>query len=303
MRASVFRSASLAALCSGFLGCQALQGWPKQGTIVQGNAVQFDQATWERNLAKPNSTGSFPVSGFDISKNYSSQTIDGWRLSVNVSSGIPDSETLNPGNGSGQVFTGTSIFLQAPRDVVNNIDSDQSTTLDTPWKICVTVVSNGPQVDPSTADNGTCSGFSSQCISDLQQAFADKFAENQDCYRLPPDPASCGSAFNSGNLTTQQFPISYANGTEIFATASDAHDSSNTTAYDAAVRTEWPVLVVWGWNIRAHVSGDQKPTVQLTCIRANEAVSGTNTSSSQSLPRASPIIAVSVAIAVGLMLF
>lgn len=246
---------------------EAFPGWPTGGILVTGNAVQFDRETWERELAQPNATGSSSVTGFDLSQRWPSQQVDGWTLSLNVSRDIPDSQTLNPTNGTGRAFTGTSIFLRAPNTIQESF-SDQAALDNTTWKICVAVIPNGPLDDSS--EDGTCSFLSSQCITDLQQAYADKFSRNQDCYGTPPStPSSCGSLVNTANFGVQQFPLSSVNGTEVFVTASDGHDAGNETAWDNATRQVWPVLTTWGWNVRANAPNDSSPQVQLSCIRAN----------------------------------
>ncbi|KAF3023154.1 hypothetical protein E8E14_013999 [Neopestalotiopsis sp. 37M] len=265
MEPTIGRKSALKALGVAFLPTSlALPGWPRSGTIIQGDAFQFDQSTWEENLERPNATGSFPITGFDISKAFTSppQTVDGWELAVNVTSSISDADTLNPGNSTGQVYTGTSIYLRAPDDVIAALDPDTAAD-DTTWKICVTVMTGSTEDDTSAADNGTCTSLSSQCVADFQDAYADQFAKLQDCYRQPPTPDSCGDSLNQANLTTQR-----------------PHDAGDDTAYDNAVKTVWPVLVVWGWNTRANVSDDTKPTVQLTCARANNTGDGNDSSPS-----------------------
>lgn len=185
----------------------ALIGWPRGGTLVTGSAVQFDREAWERNLAQPNATGSFPVTGFDISQRWPSQQVDGWTLSLNVSSDVPDSQTIDSSNATGKTFTGTSIFLTSPESIQEAFTNQ--TALDgTTWKICVSVLPNGPQEDQSAADNGTCGFLSSQCVTDLQQAYADKFSGSQDCYGTPPStPSSCGSSVDTNNFEVQRlFP-------------------------------------------------------------------------------------------------
>lgn len=67
-------------------GVDGLSGWPMGGSIVVGNAVQFDRDSWEANLAHPNATGSNPIAGFDLSKPWPSTQIDGWQLAINVTS-------------------------------------------------------------------------------------------------------------------------------------------------------------------------------------------------------------------------
>ncbi|ETS76870.1 hypothetical protein PFICI_10744 [Pestalotiopsis fici W106-1] len=301
------RKSALAALGLVLLpASMALPGWPRSGTIIQGDAIQFDQSTWEENLERPNATGSFPITGFDISKAFTSppQTVDGWELAVNVTSSISDADTLNPGNATGQVYTGTSIYLRAPDDVIAALDPDTAAD-NTTWKICVTVMTGGPgEDDTSSADNGTCSSLSSQCISDFQDAYADQFAKLQDCYRQPSIPDSCGDSLSQANLTTQQYALDHLNGTEVFVTASGPHDGDDNTAYDNAVKTVWPVLVVWGWNTRADVSDGTKPTVQLTCARANHTGDGSDSSASMASRSHGPVtITFAIAVLAAVILF
>lgn len=63
-----------------------LPGWPTGGTIVAGDAVQFDREAWEANLAHPNATGDNSVVGYDVSKQWPRAQIDGWHLSINITS-------------------------------------------------------------------------------------------------------------------------------------------------------------------------------------------------------------------------
>ncbi|KAI1420926.1 hypothetical protein F5Y12DRAFT_790841 [Xylaria sp. FL1777] len=263
------------------VGVSGLPGWPMGGTIVAGNAVQFDRESWEANLAHPNATGNNPVTGFDVSQPWPSTQIDGWHLAVNVTSDIPDSEAMNPSNATGKTFTGTSIFLQAPENLRATF-SDENALDETTWKICIVVIPNAPQENVTTTEDGsTCSILSSQCVSDLQQGYADKFSRNQDCYGTPPPtPSSCGDTINTGNFNVQQLPLDSIDGKEVFVTASEPHDPGDESAWDEAVLKMWPVLTIWGWNSRANASNDASPTVQLSCISARDVEPGSNAPSS-----------------------
>ncbi|TGJ87172.1 hypothetical protein E0Z10_g1581 [Xylaria hypoxylon] len=230
-------------------GAYGLPGWPMGGTIVAGDAVQFDRDSWEANLAHPNATGNNQVIG-------------------------PDSQAMNPSNATGKTFTGTSIFLQAPENLRTTF-SDESALDETTWKICVIVVPNAPQENVTAAEGGTCSIMSSQCVSDLQQAYVEKFSRNQDCYGTPPStPSSCDDAINTGNFNVQQLPLDSIGGKEVFVTASEAHDPGDEKVWDDARTRTWPVLTIWGWNSRANASGDASPTVRLSCISARDVESG-----------------------------
>ncbi|KAI0859426.1 hypothetical protein F4860DRAFT_253137 [Xylaria cubensis] len=263
-------------------GVFGLPGWPMGGTIVAGNAVQFDRETWEANLAHPNTTGYNSVVGFDVSKPWPSTQVDGWHLSINVTGDIPDSQAMNPSNATGKAFTGTSIFLQAPEKLRATF-SDQDTIDETTWKICVIIIPNAPQENVTGAEGSTCAILSSQCVSDLQQVYAEKFPRNQDCYGTPPStPSSCGDTINTGNFNVQQLPLDSISGKEVFVTASDPHDPSDEKALSEAAQKTWPVLTIWGWNMRANASDDASPTVQLSCISARDVEPG-----SESPPSAS----------------
>ncbi|KAI1827525.1 hypothetical protein F4861DRAFT_536092 [Xylaria intraflava] len=250
-----------------------LQGWPG-GTIVAGNAAQFDRDAWEASLAHPNATESNPIAGFDLSKQWPSAQVDGWRLSINVTSDIPGSQTMDPSKTAGKTFTGTSIFLQAPENQ-RTIFSNESALDETTWEICVVVIPNASQANLTAAQNGSCSVTSPQCATDLQQAYADKFARDQNCYGTPPStPASCGDAINTGNFSVQQLPLASIGGREVFVTASEPHDPADETVWSEAQLATWPVLTIWGWNTRAKVAPGSVPTAQLSCISARNVNQG-----------------------------
>ncbi|XXG99578.1 ATPase of 26S proteasome regulatory subunit 4 [Hypoxylon texense] len=275
----------------------ALAGWPEGGMIVAGNAVRFDRQTWESNLAQPNATGTVQVSGFDISQRWPSEEVDGWTLSLNVSNDVPESQSMNADNTTTSTFTGTSIFLKAPENIqgafTNHTALDEAT-----WKICVNVVPNGPQEDQSEAGNGTCGFLSSQCVTDLQQAYADKFSGSQECYGTPPPtPSSCDGIVDTNNFQVQQLPLTSVNGTEVFVTASASHDAGDEAAWSNATRQVWPVLTVWGWNTRAQAPEDSSPRVQLSCIRANTVEPGSSDPPSSAEPtfRGAAILSLGIA--------
>jgi len=213
---------------------------------------------------------------------------------------------MNPSNATGKTFTGTSIFLQAPEEQRGLFSSNNKTALDeTTWKICVVVVPDVSQKNDD--DDGTCgSVMSSQCIADLEKAYAEKFARNQDCYGTPPPtPPSCGSSVNTGGFNVQrsyslplsspinpqkqqtnpispnlicppELPLDSITGKEVFVTASTSHDpgEDNDRTFNDAINKTWPVLTIWGWNARADVPDGTMPTVQLSCISAKDVVPG-----------------------------
>lgn len=265
-------------------GTHGLPGWPMGGTIVTGNAVQFDRDSWEAALSHPNATGDNSITGLDISQKWPSKEVDGWHLSINVTSNIPDSQTMTPSNATGQTFTGTSIYLEAPENLRTTLLSDESTIDESTWKICVVVIPNAPRENTTVAEDGTCQIMSSQCVADLQQAYADKFPRNQDCYGTPPStPSSCGDAINTGSFNVQQLPLDSIDGREFFVTASEPHDPDDEKARDEATQKTWPVLMIWGWNARANAPDDASPTVQLSCISARDASSDDGPPSSAAL--------------------
>ncbi|KAI0117954.1 hypothetical protein GGR51DRAFT_500667 [Nemania sp. FL0031] len=272
---------NLASYCSILLPllpvAHSLPGWPNGGTIVAGNAVQFDRDTWEAHLAHPNATGRNPVVGFDVSRPWPGTQGDGWTIGINVTSDIPDSQIMNPSNATGKTFTGTSIFLQAPDNLQSTFSSP--TALDeTTWKICVIVVPDAPQDNVTdAAEDGSCPVLSAQCVSDLEDAYKDKFARNQECYGTPPaTPSSCGTRVNTGAFNVQQLPLDSIAGREVYVTASDLHDPEDQNVVDDATGKTWPVMTIWGWNARANASDDATPTVQMSCVSARDVVTGSN---------------------------
>lgn len=100
--------------------------------------------------------------------------------------------------------------------------------------------------------------------------------------------------------TPSEFPLDYLNGTEIFVTASDAHNSDDTAPYNSAIQQVWPVLTVWGYNNRANASDGTKPTVQLTCVRANNNSSDNGGGNPENTAPSSQSSAISALVVAGL---
>ncbi|KAH8652041.1 hypothetical protein BX600DRAFT_440955 [Xylariales sp. PMI_506] len=250
----------------------AFQGW-NSGTSLAGNALEFSQNSWESVLAQPNATGGVQITGFDISKDWPGEVVDGWELGINVTKSLTSAQLLSSSDQiSGedqQLFTGTSIYLKAPPNVINAVRTAQIATnadASTTWMICVFFITDAPSGEVDRSDNnGTCKAYSSQCVTDLQAAYVERFAQEQDCFGAAPMmPQSCGGLLDPANFTTQPFSIPYLNGTEIYATASEPLRSRADldAAYDSAVGQVWPVLIVWGW-IKQIADARRVPSVQL----------------------------------------
>ncbi|KAK7953272.1 hypothetical protein PG988_013966, partial [Apiospora saccharicola] len=347
-----WREAALLAAVAFFGTTQAYQGWPGSNTLVDGEAIRFSQQTWRQHLRHPDAKGEYPVRGYDISQEWPAvQEVDGWRLAVNVSRHIPASEVQNKNkngtmpavavatgfppqssptaNSSSSSFMGTSISLKAPETVIHSIlgegggEVDEIVALEmrsTTWKVCVTIATNSSENQyASSGVSGECDRLPAQCVADFEQAYAEHFAETEDCAgHPPPTPASCGGALDAASLRTIQYPIDAVNGTELYVTASDAHAAApgNLTAWDefAASAQLWPVLVVWGWNRRANMNINNhnvenggegaasaavmttttKPLAQLSCIKAvgNRRPAPTPTATPTTVPESAARVAV-----------
>ncbi|KAK8046102.1 hypothetical protein PG996_014166, partial [Apiospora saccharicola] len=347
-----WREAALLAAVAFFGTTQAYQGWPGSNTLVDGEAIRFSQQTWRQHLRHPDAEGEYPVRGYDISQEWPAvQEVDGWRLAVNVSRHIPASEVQNKNkngtmpavavatgfppqssptaNSSSSSFMGTSISLKAPETVIHSIlgegggEVNEIVALEmrsTTWKVCVTIATNSSENQyASSGVSGECDRLPAQCVADFEQAYAEHFAETEDCAgHPPPTPASCGGALDAASLRTIQYPIDAVNGTELYVTASDAHAAApgNLTAWDefAASAQLWPVLVVWGWNRRANMNINNhnvenggegaasaavmttttKPLAQLSCIKAvgNRRPAPTPTATPTTVPESAARVAV-----------
>lgn len=224
-----WREAALLAAVAFFGNTQAYQGWPGSNTLVDGEAVRFSQQTWRQHLRHPDAKGEYPVRGYDISQEWPAvQEVDGWRLAVNVSSRIPVSEAQNkngtaavavatglppssPTTNSSSSFMGTSISLKAPETVIHSIlggggEVDEIVALElrsTTWKVCVTIATDSGENENAGSGSGSCDRLPAQCVADFEQAYAEHFAETEDCAgHPPPTPASCGGALNAASLRT-----------------------------------------------------------------------------------------------------
>ncbi|KAK3346505.1 hypothetical protein B0T25DRAFT_279628 [Lasiosphaeria hispida] len=242
--------------------------------VIEG----VDDEAWSTAFKTANATGSAAIDGFNITQPYPGSKSDQWKYTIKVRDNVPFST-------GGQYMAGTSIQLEAPKDLLTDIGNG-SVVLQAPsWHICQ-LVFVGPALRSSKPLPGPgCTGFlDAACISDLTSHLVTGF-ENHN--RTGPDnicplpkprmlPQSCNATFGtgvvgiSGALETDNRRAP-ENGTFSFlrfGIENDKHQPENNTAFDQAASQVFVVGHIWGYE-RAFV-GENKFTVSaaLACLRA-----------------------------------
>lgn len=143
------------------------------------NSTEFTNA-----VAASNATGVFKVPGYDVSKPYPGEPIDGWTIRV---AAVDLSQVLQSGRGvdyytSSRVpMIGHSLTIQAPDALLKtNTDGTKVVNTDPSWGMCSWNFGhpnqltkdryNNPDNKP-LAEDGSCKGFlSDACIAALERA-------------------------------------------------------------------------------------------------------------------------------------
>lgn len=148
--------------------------------------ANIDSTTWDAALSTPNATGTYPMSGFNISGAFSDFEIPGWTMSVRVSTNRQSN--LQDSDDKSHYFTGTSISVKAPDTLIRDNQVVLSDDLQggASWKVRAYVVDSlRDKVDEAAAnDDGDCTSFLSvECINAWQNAYV----ESNDSAPINPD--------------------------------------------------------------------------------------------------------------------
>lgn len=165
IRAFTFAAAGL--LCA---GCNAAR-LTRPISVRQGNSTSGSNGTTSSGggdlpdyLNPPNATGSYAITGFDLSQPYdaASSNETGWSLDITVATNrVVDDVTDNDTRGNP-----TRLSLTTPENAFDSAEFDPG------WTIC----GNFWDIDDNDlqasflGDNGTCTSvLSDECIADIEQ--------------------------------------------------------------------------------------------------------------------------------------
>ncbi|KAH9896322.1 hypothetical protein F4778DRAFT_783598 [Xylariomycetidae sp. FL2044] len=274
-----------------FIGAQAVQ----YGLSTSSEDFPF-QEDFERAMAAPNATGSYPVAGFDVTKPYPGEPIDGWTLDISVAAEIPTTP-----NGS-EFVTGVGLQLKAPRALLTNasdvaggvLPADNST-----WRLCLMGFSSKLSGDANA--DGTCTGIlDDDCISDLK-SLATSIGSTYSQFACPNDlPSSCPTS----DLMTGTHPLDERfTQTETYTVFSEAFQKGDQAQYDSLGAGVYPLVITWMHTSNVTSKAPLRENqVTVACAQANNITPGSETPSTASMSLASSRWAAGLVLVAGWMM-
>lgn len=245
-------------------------------------------------LHSPNATGSFPISGPNISAPYSpSAKPEGWSWFIAVVADIPieNSSVAGQNESENTFYTGGKMILNAPPSHSQNL------TVDDDWEICISRWQLDGAAYPSKlrSDNGSClSVLTNQCIDDIKVAAntgrcsCPLSREIPSCASLGDDSAlwdsNCITNFYNASATRAWKGGNLELGTYGGATS---HDHGDVEAYNYIGSLAWPVLVSFRGGQNGGVDQDtaiDQATASMSCIRAIDGIGGSSAPTGHDLP-------------------
>lgn len=264
--------------------------WVVSGTEDEGPR-DVPKSEFEALINKPNATGTFPLSGPNISTPYfETNTIHGWSLSISVRADMPLKNSTLGSQYLDKVYTGGKITLNAPEALLNSSDSaTKNLSVNNDWQVCLIHwgLDNQPYNNKLREDDGTCTSvLSTQCIKDMEGETIRRYQSSAHCF-CPSitDVSSCAddsteawrttcyaTTFNSTLLRT------WTNGQhEVHSYGAwNASDPGDIAAYNNIGSVAWPVIIVFAKQENVTGEGLVNNTAKMSCIRAKEATAGSN---------------------------
>ncbi|KAK0724953.1 hypothetical protein B0H67DRAFT_641432 [Lasiosphaeris hirsuta] len=242
--------------------------------IIEG----VNDEAWNTAFLSVNVTGSATIDGLNTSQPYPGSASDQWKYTIKVRDNVPFSS-------GGQYMAGTSIQLEAPKDLLTDVGNGSVVLQDRSWHICQLVFA-GPALKSGKALPGPgCTGFlDTTCIADLTSHLVTGFGNRN---RTGPDnlcplprpgtlPQSCNATFGTrvvgllGGLETDNRHAP-ENGTFSFmrfGIDNDKHQPGNNTAFDEASSQVFVVGHIWGYESAFVGEAESTVSAALTCLRA-----------------------------------
>jgi len=254
---------ALASLILGTAGQLSGSGFGGYGEAFYGRVGPYDanSTAFLEAMEESNSTAVFKIPGYDVSKPFPGQPIDGWTLRVTALDLSKPKHGQEIINGNSRVMVGDALVIKAP-DSLLKTQADGTKTVDAhpSWGMCIWDFDqpvekekwNNPENKPLSED-GSCKGFlSDACIAALEReaskgpvyqirssvAGASRYGSVVACRSLKT-PEECGKngPGNSGTSVPSYpgVPVPYLNGS---VTQSDGWEFASTTAMVKANSTE-----------------------------------------------------------------
>ena len=154
---------------------------------------------WELAMKNPNTTGSVPIMGYNISKPWpaSDSRKNDWSLDAKLVADMPSADNKD------KLHTGMGVSLSPPDYLVKKLDNGTNVIdTDGSWHGCLTVIADLPDdvLKNGYDDDGSCrSLLGEECAKGYQAALRADI-NNGKCYGSLPIPDACQDAFG-GNYS------------------------------------------------------------------------------------------------------
>ncbi|KAK3292941.1 uncharacterized protein B0H64DRAFT_444253 [Chaetomium fimeti] len=272
---------------SGFLAFLAIANLPLTAGYSRGFGGYGDSSgrvgPWDANstnfleaVAASNATGVYKIPGYDVSKPYPGEPMDGWRLRLALLD--MSQAAYSPSLNNRDPFVGYSLTIEAPPALLKTDADDGTKVVDTDpsWGMCMWHFGHPNQLrkerynnldnKPLAAD-GSCRGFlSDACIAALEKATEDEYeiassanatrgghGSLATCSRMGT-PDECGGGYGPGGASPVSVPadagvpVRFLNGS---VTTSDGWEFEHTVHYNSTedLREYWDSSVLNYWVI------------------------------------------------------
>lgn len=268
----------------------ASQNLPRQHASDNGLSVGFNEKPpwdipsdqWPVLMASPDFEGEYAIDGFDISKEYPGEPMDGWTVSMSVkqidADGVIDTETGKT------IFVGSTLRLNPPEDLVKDAISDAGVFHPHPsWKISgyrynLFRPENRTKLED---DDGSCTSLlTSECISAWEEQAGETWGSSkpvssvEDC-RLEYSAAERPIAYSYSRWQDDVIDsaaarnIDWYEGSEIQLLASEATGLDDEEMIARVGGFLDMVMITWGYNTSYFGEDDepQTPTAKLVCTK------------------------------------
>ena len=257
---------ALGSLILGTVGQLSGPGFGGYGEAFYGRVGPYDanSTAFLEAMKESNSTAVFKIPGYDVSKPFPGQPIDGWTLRVvalDLSNPKYGQEIID---GNSRVMVGDALVIKAPDSLLETQPDDTRTVDAHPsWGMCIWDFGqpveekekwNNPENKPLNED-GSCRGFlSDACVAALEReaskgpvyqirsstaGAASRYGSVVSCRSLrAPDECGENGPGNAGRASVPSYPgvpVPYLNGS---VTQSDGWEFASTTAMVKANSTE-----------------------------------------------------------------
>ncbi|KAL2125573.1 hypothetical protein VTJ04DRAFT_1938 [Mycothermus thermophilus] len=301
------------------------EGFGGYGDPFRGRAGPYDANTteFEAAVAVSNATGVFRIPGYDVSKPWPGQPMDGWTISLAMLDFPSTERWCSNGDCRGNGLVGDSITIQAPDALLKEGEQEETKIVNAhpSWGMCAWIFHAPSQLHPERfnnienrplADDGSCVGLlSDECIAALKQGTRYSYlvaSSPEEAWTRFPDqvtmcrkltaPKECGKKGPgnnpSGVPTYGGIPVPYLNGSVTTSDGwfYDGDDMFNSTQdlrdfWDAQV-LNYRVIVTAMVNATIDANATDKdrgdPLAQVFCVAPNGAGTGKGFTFNRTVP-------------------